>query len=88
MSLRESMNLTGRKAIITGGSRGLGLQIAEALGEMGAEMVLTARKQDELDEAVAHLAKLHRRSGCAGRGSRGRIGHCGGMGAAGLFEIV
>ncbi len=58
MSVREAMNLAGRKAIVTGGSRGLGLQIAEALGEMGAEIVLTSRKQAELDEAVAHLEKL------------------------------
>jgi gluconate 5-dehydrogenase len=48
-------DLTGRKAIVTGGSRGLGLQIAEALGGMGAELVITARKADELDRAVQHL---------------------------------
>jgi gluconate 5-dehydrogenase len=47
--------LTGRVALITGGSRGLGLQMAEALGEMGAKLVITARKQPELDEAAAHL---------------------------------
>jgi len=52
----DLFDLTGRKAIITGGSRGLGLQIAEALGGMGAELVLTARKGDELDQAVEHLA--------------------------------
>jgi len=51
----ELFDLTGRKAIITGGSRGLGLQIAEALGGMGAELVLTARKADELEQAVKHL---------------------------------
>jgi gluconate 5-dehydrogenase len=44
-------------ALVTGGSRGLGLQIAEALGEMGAKVVLTARRKDELDAAVSHLAK-------------------------------
>jgi gluconate 5-dehydrogenase len=33
----------------------LGLQIAEALGEQGADLVLTARKQEQLDEAAAHL---------------------------------
>jgi gluconate 5-dehydrogenase len=49
--------LSGRVALVTGGSRGLGLQMAEALGEMGAKVALTARKQDELDAAVAHLAK-------------------------------
>jgi NAD(P)-dependent dehydrogenase (short-subunit alcohol dehydrogenase family) len=55
MTVRQAMDLTGRKAIITGGSRGLGLQIAEALGEMGAEVMLSARKADELDQAVEHL---------------------------------
>jgi len=58
MSVRQLLDLTGRTAIITGGSRGLGLQIAEALGEMGAKVALTARKQDELDEAVRHLGKM------------------------------
>lgn len=56
--LKQTLDLGGRKAIVTGGSRGLGLQIAEALGEMGAEVLLTARRQDELDAAVVHLAKM------------------------------
>jgi gluconate 5-dehydrogenase len=54
--LHGLFDLTGRVALITGGSRGLGLQIAEALGEFGARLVLAARKADELAEAVAHLA--------------------------------
>jgi len=58
MSVKQLLDLSGRNAIVTGGSRGLGLQIAEALGEMGARLALTARKKDELDAAVAHLAKL------------------------------
>jgi gluconate 5-dehydrogenase len=58
MSVRDRFDLTGRKAIVTGGSRGLGLQIAEALGEMGAEVLLTARKADELERAVAHLQAM------------------------------
>jgi gluconate 5-dehydrogenase len=57
MSVKQLFDLSGRTAIITGGSRGLGLQIAEALGEMGAKLALTARKKDELEGAVAHLAK-------------------------------
>jgi gluconate 5-dehydrogenase len=57
MSVKKLFDLGGRVAIVTGGSRGLGLQIAEALGEMGARVALTARKKDELDEAVAHLAR-------------------------------
>jgi NAD(P)-dependent dehydrogenase (short-subunit alcohol dehydrogenase family) len=55
MSVRKLFDLSGRVALITGGSRGLGLQIAEALGEMGAKVVITTRKQPELDEAAAHL---------------------------------
>ncbi len=56
MGVRQLFDLGGRAALVTGGSRGLGLQIAEALGELGARVALVARKQDELDAAVAHLA--------------------------------
>ncbi len=55
MSVRRLLDLSGRVALITGGSRGLGLQMAEALGEMGAKVAITARKQAELDEAQRHL---------------------------------
>lgn len=48
-------DLDGRVALITGGSRGLGLQIAEALGDYGASVMISARKQAELDTALAHL---------------------------------
>ena len=57
MSVRKLLDLTGKIALVTGGSRGLGLQIAEALGEMGAKLALTARKADELEEARAHLTR-------------------------------
>ena len=56
MGVKQLLDLSGRTALVTGGSRGLGLQIAEALGEMGARVALVARKRDELDAAVAHLA--------------------------------
>jgi NAD(P)-dependent dehydrogenase (short-subunit alcohol dehydrogenase family) len=52
---KELFDLTGRTALVTGGSRGLGLQIAEALGELGAKVIVSSRKQSDLDEAVAHL---------------------------------
>ena len=55
MNVNQLLDLKGRVALVTGGSRGLGLQMAEALGEMGARLALTARKQSELDQAVAHL---------------------------------
>ncbi|OGB21926.1 MAG: gluconate 5-dehydrogenase [Burkholderiales bacterium RIFCSPLOWO2_02_FULL_57_36] len=57
MSVKELFKLDGRVALITGGSRGLGLQMAEALGEMGCKVAITARKADELAEAQAHLEK-------------------------------
>ena len=54
-SIHKLFDLTGRKAIITGGSRGLGFQVAQCLGEAGAEVLISARKADELETAVAHL---------------------------------
>jgi len=59
MSVKKLFDLTGKVALITGGSRGLGLQIAEALGEMGAILALTARKPDELAQAKEHLQHMH-----------------------------
>ena len=43
MSVKQLFDLTGQVALITGGSRGLGLQMAEALGEMGAKLAISAR---------------------------------------------
>jgi NAD(P)-dependent dehydrogenase (short-subunit alcohol dehydrogenase family) len=57
-SVKQLLNLDGRVALVTGASRGLGLQMAEALGEMGARIAITARKQPDLDEAVARLRDL------------------------------
>ncbi|MES2257226.1 MAG: SDR family oxidoreductase [Pseudomonadota bacterium] len=54
---QELFSLAGKTALVTGGSRGLGLQMALALGEQGAQVVVTSRKQGDLDEAVAFLAK-------------------------------
>jgi len=54
-ALARLFDLTGQVAIVTGGSRGLGLQIARALGEFGASLALVARKKADLDTAVAQL---------------------------------
>lgn len=57
MSLVQLQNLEGKVALITGGSRGLGLQMAEVLGELGATVVITARKENELSDASEQLSK-------------------------------
>jgi gluconate 5-dehydrogenase len=57
MGVRDLFELQGRVALITGGSRGLGLQLAQGLGEMGARIAISARKPAELDEAKALLAR-------------------------------
>jgi len=54
-TVQQLFDLTGQVALVTGGSRGLGLQIAQALGEAGAKIMLSARKTDELELAVAQL---------------------------------
>jgi len=55
MNVKELFDLSGRIALITGGSRGLGLQMAEALGDLGAKVAISARKQGELDAASSYL---------------------------------
>jgi NAD(P)-dependent dehydrogenase (short-subunit alcohol dehydrogenase family) len=54
-TVKQLFDLTGQTALITGGSRGLGLQMAHALGEAGARLMLSSRKADDLQEAVAEL---------------------------------
>ncbi|MFQ5739215.1 MAG: SDR family oxidoreductase [Acidobacteriota bacterium] len=55
MHVRELFELSGKTALVTGGSRGLGLEIASGLGEAGAAVVITARRQPWLDEAACLL---------------------------------
>jgi gluconate 5-dehydrogenase len=51
-SIQELFNLSGRVAIVTGGSRGLGEEIAEGLAEAGASLMLCARRQEWLTPTV------------------------------------
>jgi NAD(P)-dependent dehydrogenase (short-subunit alcohol dehydrogenase family) len=51
----DLFKLDGKTALITGGSRGLGFQIAHALGEAGARVAITARREEGLTEAVRQL---------------------------------
>jgi NAD(P)-dependent dehydrogenase (short-subunit alcohol dehydrogenase family) len=57
-SVKRLFDLTGRVAIVTGGSVGLGRQMAEGLAEMGANLVLCARKKERCLQAAEDLQKL------------------------------
>lgn len=54
-TVSDLFSLKGRTALVTGGSRGLGLQMARALGEAGARIMLSSRKAADLEQAVADL---------------------------------
>ena len=56
-TISELFDLRGRTALVTGGSRGLGLQAAEALAEAGARVCLTSRKEGDLEAATAMLTE-------------------------------
>lgn len=58
MNTKQLFDLSGRVAIITGGSAGLGRQMAQGLAEMGANLVLCARKKDRCEQAAEELRGL------------------------------
>ncbi len=53
--IRELFDLTGKVAIVTGGSRGIGVEMAEGLAEAGASLMLCARREEWLSETVAEF---------------------------------
>ena len=57
-NVRDLLSLTGRVAVVTGGSIGLGRQIAEGLAEMGANIVLCARRKERCQQAAEDLQQL------------------------------
>jgi gluconate 5-dehydrogenase len=61
MSVLDRFRLDGKRALITGGSRGLGRAIAQALAEAGADLVLVGRDAETLQQAQAELAALGHR---------------------------
>ena len=57
-SVQELMRLDGRVAVVTGGATGLGLQMATALAEAGAHVVVASRKREKCEAAAAQIGKL------------------------------
>jgi len=58
MNVKDLFDLTGRVAVVTGGSTGLGRQMAEGLAEMGANLVLCARNKERCEQAANELEPL------------------------------
>jgi len=58
VDVKQLFDLTGRVAIVSGGSIGLGRQMAEGLAEMGANLVLCARKKERCEQAAEELRAL------------------------------
>ncbi|HEX9832617.1 MAG TPA: SDR family oxidoreductase [Mycobacterium sp.] len=56
--MQELFSVRGKKAIVTGGTRGIGYMIAQGLLEAGAEVFITSRKADACEQAAAELGKL------------------------------
>jgi len=70
-SVRELFDLTGRLAVVTGGTRGLGLAMVRAFASAGAEVVVVSRKPDACNEVVATL----RSEGLKAAGCACHVGH-------------
>ncbi len=80
--MNERFDLTGKTALITGSSGGLGLTIAAGLGEAGARVVLNGRNREKLDKAVASL----KARGLFARGCAFDVGDAEGV-RAGMREL-
>ncbi len=58
MSVLEQFRLAGKRALVTGSSRGLGKEMAKALAEAGADVIITGRTQQTIDQAIAELLPI------------------------------
>ena len=53
----NAFDLTGKVALVTGGTYGIGMAMAKALGKAGATIIINARRSEMVDEAVAEYKK-------------------------------
>lgn len=65
MDYRKAFDLTGSVAVVTGGPRGIGVELAVALGPCGAKVVLAAEDRNAVDTAVENLEETGVNAACA-----------------------
>ena len=62
MGVLDTFRLDGKVALVTGGSRGLGLQMVRAFAERGADVIIASRKLDACEAAAAEVRAMGRRA--------------------------
>src|SRR6202453_87576 len=62
MGVLDRFRQDGKRALVTGGSRGLGRSMGVAVAEVGADIILTGRTQDTLDATAAEIRALGRQA--------------------------
>ncbi len=90
LSIDSLFSVAGKRALVTGGSRGIGRMIASALLSNGAEVIIASRTADDVDAAVSELSKLGNCSGVAAdvATEAGRSALVDAVGAAGGLDIL
>jgi len=64
-----NLDLTGKTALVTGSTRGIGLATAIGLAQMGAEVIVNGREQASVTEAMAKVRQARRQPRCTRRRS-------------------
>ena len=57
MKIQQKFDLSGKVALLTGASKGIGKAMAMAMGQAGAKVVISSRKQDALDEVATEMRR-------------------------------
>jgi NAD(P)-dependent dehydrogenase (short-subunit alcohol dehydrogenase family) len=83
----DMFNLTGKVALVTGGSKGLGKAMARGLAEAGADIVIASRHEDELKAALADILRGTGRGGCSIVADMSRRGEAARLAAAALEQM-